>query len=100
MFRDWWARAGAIWSRTRRRRPTFLVIGDINPAVLRPNSDVNGNARKASEPQDKGQPIESWPKMISSGALAGSHSTFSKICSMRNRHERFTEARSAALDTH
>ena len=43
-----------------RHDPTtnVLVVGDINPAVLRPGSNVTGKARKAFELQDKGQPIE------------------------------------------
>jgi len=35
-----------------------LVVGDINPAVLRPGSSVTGKARKAFELQDQGQEIE------------------------------------------
>ncbi|MFF3575216.1 hypothetical protein [Nocardia jiangxiensis] len=34
------------------------IVGDINPAALRPGSNVTGKARKAFELQDKGQDIE------------------------------------------
>ena len=36
----------------------MLVVGDINPAVLRPGSELTDKARKAFELQDKGQAIE------------------------------------------
>jgi hypothetical protein len=35
-----------------------LVVGDINPAVLRPGSNITGKARRAFEMQDLGQDIE------------------------------------------
>jgi DNA polymerase-3 subunit epsilon len=40
------------------KRTNVLVVGDINPAVLRPGSNVTGKARTAFELQDKGQAIE------------------------------------------
>lgn len=40
------------------KRTNVLVVGDINPAVLRPGSEVTGKARKAFELQDQGQEIE------------------------------------------
>lgn len=52
------ARAGAIPDQTPTKRTNVLVVGDINPAVLRPGSNITGKARKAFELQDKGQDIE------------------------------------------
>lgn len=52
------ARVGAIPDKTPTKRTNVLVVGDINPAVLRPGSNITGKARKAFELQDKGQDIE------------------------------------------
>ncbi len=52
------AKVGAIPEHTTTKRTNVLVVGDINPAVLRPGSNVTGKARKAFELQDKGQEIE------------------------------------------
>ena len=52
------AKVGAIPEQTTTKRTNVLVVGDINPAVLRPGSNVTGKARKAFELQDKGQEIE------------------------------------------
>jgi NAD-dependent DNA ligase len=52
------ARVGAIAEHDTTKRTNVLVIGDINPAVLRPGSTLTGKARKAFELQDKGQDIE------------------------------------------
>lgn len=52
------ARMGAIPEQNTTKRTNILVVGDINPAVLRPGSNVTGKARKAFELQDKGQTIE------------------------------------------
>jgi DNA polymerase III epsilon subunit-like protein len=52
------ARVGAIPDQTPTKRTNVLVVGDINPAVLRPGSNLTGKARKAFELQDKGQDIE------------------------------------------
>lgn len=52
------AKVGAIPDQTTTKRTNVLVVGDINPAVLRPGSNVTGKARKAFELQDKGQEIE------------------------------------------
>lgn len=52
------ARVGATPEQNTTRRTNVLVVGDINPAVLRPGSNVTGKARKAFELQDKGQAIE------------------------------------------
>lgn len=52
------ARVGAIPEKAPTKTTNVLVIGDINPAVLRPGSDLTGKARKAFELQAKGQDIE------------------------------------------
>lgn len=52
------AKVGAIAEQSTTKRTNVLVVGDINPAVLRPGSQVTGKARKAFELQDKGQEIE------------------------------------------
>ncbi|MFP1155661.1 hypothetical protein BHQ21_25765 [Mycobacterium sherrisii] len=52
------ARVGAIAEYATTKRTNVLVIGDINPAVLRPGSTLTAKARKAFELQAKGQNIE------------------------------------------
>lgn len=52
------SRVGAIAEKTPTKRTNVLVVGDINPAVLRPGSNITGKARVAFELQDKGQDIE------------------------------------------
>jgi DNA polymerase III epsilon subunit-like protein len=52
------SRVGAVAEKGVTKRTHVLVVGDINPAVLRPGSEVTGRARKAFELQDGGQPIE------------------------------------------
>jgi DNA polymerase-3 subunit epsilon len=52
------ARVGATPEQNTTKHTNVLVVGDINPAVLRPGSNVTGKARKAFELQDKGQAIE------------------------------------------
>lgn len=52
------ARVGAIAQEDTTKRTNVLVVGDINPAVLRPGSDLTGKTRRAFELQDKGQAIE------------------------------------------
>ncbi len=52
------ARVGAMPEKAPTKKTNVLVIGDINPAVLRPGSDLTGKARKAFELQAKGQDIE------------------------------------------
>lgn len=51
-------RVGGIPDRTPTKRTNVLVVGDINPAVLRPGSNLTGKARRAFELQDAGQDIE------------------------------------------
>ncbi|MFE3261427.1 BRCT domain-containing protein [Nocardia sp. NPDC059091] len=52
------ARIGALANKGVTTKTNVLVVGDINPAVLRPGSNITGKARKAFELQDKGQDIE------------------------------------------
>lgn len=52
------SRIGAIAERSTTKRTNVLVVGDVNPAVLRPGSALTAKARKAFELQDKGQDIE------------------------------------------
>jgi DNA polymerase-3 subunit epsilon len=52
------ARVGAAAENNVTKRTNILVVGDINPAVLRPGSELTGKARKAFELQDQGQEIE------------------------------------------
>jgi DNA polymerase-3 subunit epsilon len=52
------ARVGATPDSDTTRRTNVLVIGDINPAVLRPGSNVTGKTRRAFELQAGGQAIE------------------------------------------
>lgn len=52
------SRVGAFCQEDTTKRTNVLVVGDINPAVLRPGSEVTGKARRAFELQGKGQPIE------------------------------------------
>jgi DNA polymerase III epsilon subunit-like protein len=52
------SRVGAIAEYETTKRTNVLVIGDLNPAVLRPGSTLTAKARKAFELQDKGQDIE------------------------------------------
>jgi hypothetical protein len=52
------ARVGAIAEYATTKRTNVLVIGDINPAVLRPGSSLTVKAQRAFELQDEGQAIE------------------------------------------
>lgn len=52
------SRIGAIAQQTTTKRTNVLVIGDINPAVLRPGAELTAKARKAFQLQEKGQDIE------------------------------------------
>ncbi|MGW0042215.1 exonuclease domain-containing protein [Rhodococcus sp. NPDC003348] len=52
------ARVGAVAGKSTTKQTNVLVVGDINPAVLQPGSNVTGKARKAFELQEKGQDIE------------------------------------------
>lgn len=52
------ARIGATSEENVTKRTNVLVIGDINPAVLRPGSNLTGSTRRAFELQDRGQEIE------------------------------------------
>lgn len=52
------ARVGASPEQNTTKKTNVLVVGDINPAVLRPDSNLTGKARRAFDLQDKGQQIE------------------------------------------
>lgn len=52
------ARVGAQVAKRPTKKTNVLVVGDINPAVLRPGSNITGKARRAFELQDQGQDIE------------------------------------------
>jgi DNA polymerase-3 subunit epsilon len=52
------ARVGAIAEKDTTRRTNVLVIGDLNPAYLRPGENLSARARKAFALQDSGQDIE------------------------------------------
>ncbi|RYB89316.1 hypothetical protein EUA06_15105 [Nocardioides glacieisoli] len=52
------ARVGAVPEQNTTKKTNVLVVGDINPAVLRPDSNVTGKTRKAFDLQDRGQAIE------------------------------------------
>lgn len=72
------SRIGAIAEKEVTKRTNVLVVGDINPAVLRPGSNLTGKARKAFELQDKGQEIEvmtedDFLRCLTGSALEGIH---------------------------
>lgn len=50
--------AGGIPEPSTTKRTNVLVLGDFNPATLRPGATFSGKARKAFELQDNGQDIE------------------------------------------
>ncbi|KQY60225.1 hypothetical protein ASD11_12210 [Aeromicrobium sp. Root495] len=52
------ARSGGTPELNTTKRTNVLVLGDFNPANLRPGATYSGKARKAFELQDKGQDIE------------------------------------------
>ena len=52
------ARVGAIAEKSTTKRTNVLVVGDINPAVLRPGATLTKKAERAFELQDGGQDIE------------------------------------------
>lgn len=52
------ARIGAITEKSTTKRTNVLVVGDINPAVLRPGATLTKKAERAFELQDAGQDIE------------------------------------------
>lgn len=52
------ARVGALAEKAPTKRTNVLVVGDINPAVLRPGCNITGKAQRAFELQDQGQDIE------------------------------------------
>ncbi|MDR0285431.1 MAG: hypothetical protein LBI33_11190 [Propionibacteriaceae bacterium] len=52
------AHVGATADDNVTKRTNVLVVGDINPAVLRPGATLTGKAQKAFTLQSKGQTIE------------------------------------------
>ena len=52
------ARVGAVCEKSTTKRTNVLVVGDINPAVLRPGAALTKKAERAFELQDQGQDIE------------------------------------------
>lgn len=65
------AHVGGIPEKNTTRRTNVLVVGDLNPAVLRPGEHVSGRARRAFELQDAGQDIEVMTEMDFLRALQG-----------------------------
>ena len=51
-------KAGGIPDKATTKRTNVLVVGDINPASLRPGAALTGKAEKAFKLQDAGQDIE------------------------------------------
>ncbi|KAA1396176.1 exonuclease [Aeromicrobium ginsengisoli] len=51
-------RSGGAPELNTTKRTNILVLGDFNPANLRPGATYSGKARKAFDLQDKGQDIE------------------------------------------
>ena len=52
------AKAGGLPEPNTTKRTNVLVLGDFNPAALRPGAAYSGKAQKAFDLQDKGQDIE------------------------------------------
>ena len=52
------SRVGAVAEKSPTK-PHVLVVGDINPAVLRPGSDVTGKAGKRSTCKTRASPSRS-----------------------------------------
>lgn len=52
------AKVGAVPENDTTKRTNVLVVGDLNPGVLRPGSNLTGKTRKAFQLQDAGQQIE------------------------------------------
>lgn len=50
--------AGGLPEKNTTKRTNVLVLGDFNPANLRPGATYSGKARKAFDLQDQGQDIE------------------------------------------
>lgn len=52
------AKVGAVPDENTTKRTNVLVVGNINPASLRPGTKLTGKTQKAFNLQDKGQAIE------------------------------------------
>ncbi|MFJ1457886.1 hypothetical protein [Nocardia sp. N2S4-5] len=78
------ARIGATAEKDTTKRTNVLVVGDINPAVLRPGSNVTGRTRRAFELQAGGQKIEvmtedDFLRCLSGKPLAGAEALLSEV---------------------
>lgn len=65
------AHVGGVPEKATTRRTNVLVVGDLNPAVLRPGEHLSGKARRAFDLQDAGQEIEVMTEMDFLRALQG-----------------------------
>ena len=65
------AHVGGIPEKSTTKRTNVLVVGDLNPAMLRPGEHLSGKARRAFELQDAGQQIEVMTEMDFIRALQG-----------------------------
>jgi hypothetical protein len=52
------ARAGGIQEKNTTKRTNVLVLGDFNPASVRPGAVLSAEAQRAFDLQDEGQDIE------------------------------------------
>lgn len=64
-------RSGGVPQENTTKRTNVLVLGDFNPANLRPGATYSGKARKAFELQVKGQDIELMTEADFLGVLNG-----------------------------
>ena len=88
------ANVGAIPGRSTNKQTNVLVIGDINPATLRPGSEMTGKARKAFELQEAGQRIEVMTEVDFLRCLDGS--PLEQAESLLDRSSRLPLSRSLA----
>jgi len=65
------AHVGGIPEKNVTKRTNILVVGDLNPAHLRPGEHLSSKARRAFELQDAGQEIEVMTEMDFIRALQG-----------------------------
>lgn len=66
-------RAGGIPAYNTTKRTNVLVLGDFNPANLRPGATFSGKAHRAFQLQDKGQDIELMTELDFLQVLDGSN---------------------------
>lgn len=65
------AHVGGVPEKNTTKRTNVLVVGDLNPAMLRPGEHLSGKARRAFELQDGGQEIEVMTEVDFLRALQG-----------------------------